>query len=176
MPPSSHSPFNHQPSTIPPTLTPRAGLTLVEVLMALAILGISAAVLMTATSRCLAIVSLSKNYYEARRVLELGEIEYPILVYKDTEAAAAVSTAPGAKPGTRPGPSSINSANPEKIINPTVGPVEYPNGFTFTRSCKRSETHEDLLEVQTRVTWSMRGKDAFEQVTSYLYFTNDITL
>jgi prepilin-type N-terminal cleavage/methylation domain-containing protein len=170
MPFSLRMPADPMPPATPPP--PRAGLTLVEVLMALAILGISAAVLMTATSRCLAIVGLSKNYYEARRVLELGEIEYPILVYKDTEAAATVTAAPGAKPGA----SSINSSNPEKVLNPNVGPIEYPKGFTFTRSCKRSETHEDLLEVQTRVTWSMRGKDAFEQVTSYLYFTNDISL
>lgn len=165
MPPShSHLPASsRQPSSIthhPSTPPRRAGLTLVEVLIALAILSISAAVLMTATSRCLAIVGLSKNYYEARRILELGEIEHPILVYRDTEAAASAGVTAG--------------NNAEKVLNPNVGPIGYPGGFTFSRSCKRSENHEDLIEVQTRVVWSMRGKDAFEQVTSYLYFTNEI--
>ena len=131
-------------------------MTLVEVLIALAILGISAAVLMTATSRCLAVVRVSKNYYEARRILELGEIEHPILVIKDKD-------------------SSTPSAATDKVLNPNVSPIDYPDGFIFSRSCKRSEKHEDLLEIQTRVTWSLRGKDAFEQVTSYLYFTNDVT-
>jgi prepilin-type N-terminal cleavage/methylation domain-containing protein len=131
-------------------------MTLVEVLIALAILGISAAVLMTATSRCLAVVRVSKNYYEARRILELGEIEHPILVIKDKD-------------------SSTPSAATDKVLNPNVSPIDYPGGFIFSRSCKRSEKHEDLLEIQTRVTWSLRGKDAFEQVTSYLYFTNDVT-
>jgi hypothetical protein len=132
-------------------------MTLVEVLMALAILAISAAVLMTATSRCLSVVRLSKNYYEARRILELGEIDHPVLVIKDPQA-------------------SQSSPDSEKVLNPNVGPIDYDGGFVFNRTCKRSEKHEDLYEVQTRVTWSMRGRDAFEQVTSYLYFTNDITL
>jgi prepilin-type N-terminal cleavage/methylation domain-containing protein len=62
------------------TRSPKAGMTLVEILMALAILAISAGVLMTATSRCLAVVSTAKNYYEARRILEIGELDYPLLV------------------------------------------------------------------------------------------------
>lgn len=138
-----------------PTHTPpRQGLTLVEVLMALAILGISAAVLMTATSRCLAVVRVANNYYDARRVLELGEIEHPVLVYKDTTLGKAE----------------------EKILNPNVGPIDYPGGFLFSRTCSRSERNKDLVEVTTRVTWSLRGRESFEEVASYLYFTNDISM
>lgn len=132
----------------------REGLTLVEVLMALAILGISAAVLMTATSRCLAVVRVAKGYYEARRVLELAEIQHPVLVYKEKDGGATT----------------------EKILNPNVGPLDYPGGYLFSRTCTRSERNEDLVEVQTRVTWSARGKEAFEEVHSYLYFTNEITM
>lgn len=132
----------------------RQGLTLVEVLMALAILGVSAAVLMTATSRCLSVVRVANNYYEARRILELGEIEYPIIVYKDTAA------------GT----------DKEKVLNPNVGPIEYPGGFSFSRTCTRSGRNEDLIEINTRVTWSARGRSGFEAVASYLYFTNEISL
>ncbi len=132
----------------------RTGLTLVEVLMALAILGISAAVLMTATSRCLSVVRVANNYYEARRILELAEIEYPVLVFKEDSGPAAK----------------------EKILNSNVGPIEYPGGLVFNRACTRSENNQDLVEVKTRVTWSARGRSGFEEVSSYLYFTNEISL
>lgn len=132
-----------------------AGLTLVEVLVALAILSVSAAVLMTATSRCLSVVRVAKNYYEARRILELGDLEHPLLVLTKEENKAE---------------------NKDKVINLHVGPIEYPNGFVFSRSGERSPDQEDLLVVRTRVAWSVRGKTAFEEVTSYLYYTNDVSL
>jgi len=92
--------------------------------------------------------------FVARRILELGEIEHPVLVYKDT-------TSPGKE---------------ERILNPNVSPVDYPGGFLFSRTCVRSERNKDLVEVKTRVTWSARGRGGFEEVASYLYFTNEITL
>jgi prepilin-type N-terminal cleavage/methylation domain-containing protein len=131
-----------------------AGLTLVEVLVALAILGVSAAVLMTATSRCLSVVRVAKNYYEARRILELGDLEHPLLVVKE-------------KSGT---------VLKDKAINLNVGPIEYPNGFVFSRASERKEDQDDLVVVRTKVSWSVRGKSAFEEVTTYLYYTNDITM
>lgn len=133
----------------------RSGMTLVEVLLALAILSVSAAVLMTATSRCLSVVRVAKNYYEARRLLELGDLDYPVLVIKKTDGV---------------------QGNEDKAINLNVGPIEYLNGFTFERVSERSEDQEDLLIVRTRVSWSARGRDAFEEVTTYLYFTNDVSM
>jgi prepilin-type N-terminal cleavage/methylation domain-containing protein len=138
-----------------PRLSRQSGLTLVEVLVALAILTASAGVLLTATSRCLNVVRVAKNYYEARRILELGDLEHPVLVVKKEESP---------------------EAKEDKVINLTVGPIDYPNGFTFSRLSERSETHEDLLEIRTRVSWSARGRDSFEEVTTYLYFTNEIPL
>jgi prepilin-type N-terminal cleavage/methylation domain-containing protein len=135
--------------------SPQSGLTLVEVLVALAILTAAAGVLLMATSRCLNVVTVAKNYYEARRILELGDLEHPVLVIKKEETA---------------------DKKEDKPINLTIGPVEYPHGFTFSRTSERSETYEDLLVVRTRVTWSARGRDAFEEVLTYLYFTNDITM
>lgn len=132
-----------------------AGMTLVEVLMALAILGVAAGVLMTATSRCLAVLRVSKNYYEARRILEVAEVEYPLLVIKKEQQ---------------------KELKEDKAINLNVGPITYPNGFTYERKSTRSEDKEDLMEVRDRVSWSSRGKAGFEEVTSYLYYTNEITL
>ncbi|MEI6787386.1 MAG: prepilin-type N-terminal cleavage/methylation domain-containing protein [bacterium] len=129
----------------------KSGMTLIEVLMALAILTVAAGVLMTATSRCLAVVRTAKNYYEARRILETGELEYPLLVIQ--------------KKG-------------EKDLTPlnlNIGPIEYPNGFSYQRKSERSSDKEDLMIVNSRVTWSAKGKAAFEEVTTYLYYTNDVT-
>lgn len=55
-----------------------AGLTLVEALLALAILSISIFVLIDATAKCLAMIRLSKNYQTARMVLDQGEAEHPL--------------------------------------------------------------------------------------------------
>jgi prepilin-type N-terminal cleavage/methylation domain-containing protein len=126
----------------------RGGLTLVEILLAMAILSIGAAVLTTAVSRCLAVVRVSKNYYNARHVMDLGELEHPVLFKKEN--------------------------NQDVVVNLRVGPIDYENGYTFRREAERSETLEDLCVVRTRVTWSARGKDAFEEVVSYLYYTNEI--
>jgi hypothetical protein len=126
-------------------------MTLVEILMALAILAISAGVLMTATSRCLAVVSTAKNYYEARRILETGELDDPLLVVKKKNEKEL------------------------KALNLNVGPIEYPRNFTYQRTSERDPDKEDLMVIKTRVSWSAKGKAAFEEVTSYLYYTNDVT-
>jgi prepilin-type N-terminal cleavage/methylation domain-containing protein len=147
-PPPSHPP----PSTshLPPsTLSRRAGLTLIEVLLALAILGATAGVLMTAVSRCLAVVRQAKSYYDARRVLDLGELDHPLLVTKDP----------------------LNKQ--DKVINLNVGPIDY-DAYAFTRTGERSPTLKDLVVVKTRVAWSSRGRESVEEVTSYLYYTNEL--
>lgn len=136
-------------SRIPNPESRRSGMTLIEVLMALAILTVSAGVLMTATSRCLAVVRTAKNYYEARRILEIGELEYPLLVIQ------------------KKGEKDL------KALNLAIGPIEYPNGFTYQRQSERSADKEDLMVVNSRVTWSSKGRAAFEEVTTYLYYTND---
>ena len=130
----------------------KAGMTLVEILMALAILAISAGVLMTATSRCLAVVSTAKNYYEARRILETGELDYPLLVVKK------------------------KNEKDLKALNLNVGPIDYPRNFTYQRTSEKDPEKTDLVVVKTRVSWSAKGKASFEEVTSYLFYTHDLTL
>ena len=56
---------------------PRA-FTLVEAVVALAILSIGIFVIVEATSRCLAVVRVSRNYQTARAVLDRGESEFPL--------------------------------------------------------------------------------------------------
>jgi prepilin-type N-terminal cleavage/methylation domain-containing protein len=121
----------------------KAGLTLIEVMLAMAILGIGIFVLAEATSRCLAVIRVAKNHHTARFVLSRGELEHPIVWEED------------------------------EVVNVAVEPVEYQSGFTFSRSFAETDT-EGLYEVHTRVSWSDRGGNAFEEVVGYLYCTNNL--
>jgi len=61
-------------------IQPRAslGFTLVEAVVALAILSIGIFVIVEATARCLAVIRVSRNYQTARAALDRYESEYPI--------------------------------------------------------------------------------------------------
>ena len=56
----------------------RAAFTLVEAVVALAILSIGIFVIIEATARCLAVIRVSRNYQTARAVLDRGESEFPL--------------------------------------------------------------------------------------------------
>ncbi len=66
--------------------SPQSGVTLVEAILALAILGISIFVLIETTARCLAVIRTSKHYQNARAVLDRGELDYPIMTTNSAEA------------------------------------------------------------------------------------------
>ena len=61
-------------------IQPRAslGFTLVEAVVALAILSIGIFVIVEATARCLAVIRVSRNYQTARMVLDQGESDFPL--------------------------------------------------------------------------------------------------
>ena len=54
------------------------GFSLIEAVLALAILSIGVFVLIEATAQCLAVIRVSRNYQIARNVLEQGELDYPL--------------------------------------------------------------------------------------------------
>ncbi len=56
----------------------KSGMTLVEVLLAMLILGMSISVLMSTASNCLSIIRKSRNYETARNLLHRVELEFPI--------------------------------------------------------------------------------------------------
>lgn len=122
----------------------RQGLTLVEVLLAMIIIGTGGLVLMTAASRCLAVIRVSRNYHSARHVFDLGELEHPVIQTNDM------------------------------IYNLDLDPVVYPNGFTFARKPEEREDLKGMKIVRTRVAWSERGQQSYEETVSYLYYTNDL--
>lgn len=121
-------------------------MTLVEVLLAMVILATGAMVLMTAVSRCLAVIRISRNYHTARHVFDLGELKYPITMKDNT------------------------------LYNIDLDPIDVDRdskGFTFSRTSEKDENHKGMLIIKTRVQWADRGNQIGEEVTSYLYKTNN---
>lgn len=117
-----------------------SGFSLIEAVLALAILGIGIFILIGTTARCLAVIRVARNYQIARSVLDQGELDYPLQTTNDVEKNA-------------------------------VDPIEYVDGFTFSREITPVDGEEHLFIVKTKVTWSETGKASFEEVTSCLYST-----
>ena len=63
----------------------RSGLTLIEVLVAVAIVGTGFVVLLTGAARCLAVMKLARHYQTAQWVLGRGEAEFPLTATDDVE-------------------------------------------------------------------------------------------
>ncbi len=113
-----------------------AGLTLVEVMLALAILAIGLVGLIGAAGRALSVVTVSRNYTAARDLYERIVLEHPI-TFKDGEPAGD-----------------------------TGGVFEPPfEGWSWTREVERffDNPEEPLFRVRTRIRWSDRGREAFEE-------------
>jgi prepilin-type N-terminal cleavage/methylation domain-containing protein len=127
--------------------TDARGLTLLEVILALVIIGMGVAFLSTATSRCLALVTQSKIYHQARYALEMASLKYPI-VEIDGE-----------------------------LVNKEVSDTEILPGFLFTRTAEAPEDYEDagLFILRNRVTWESTSSNNFEETFRYFYYTNDLT-
>ena len=64
------------------TLNAQRAFTLVEAVVALAILSIGIFVIIEATARCLAVIRVSRNYQTARSALDRYESEHPLLTNK----------------------------------------------------------------------------------------------
>jgi prepilin-type N-terminal cleavage/methylation domain-containing protein len=121
------------------------GLTLIEVMLAVVIIAGGLTVLLTGAARCLTAVKQAQYYQEAQWTLAKGETEHPLLHTNDLEALE-------------------------------VDDVDYENGFTFSRRVAdiEEENEDGLFEIRTRVTWSVRGQAAFEEVVRLMYIPEAI--
>jgi len=122
----------------------RAGLTLVEVILAAAILSVGLTVLLTAATRCLAVLKVSGKYQTAQWVLGMGDLENPLRMTEEMT-----------------------------VEDLEVGPVEYTDGYTYERIVEDDEDEDDLYLVRTRVSWADRGREAIEEVLSYVYYLEE---
>ncbi|MBL7016450.1 MAG: prepilin-type N-terminal cleavage/methylation domain-containing protein [Kiritimatiellales bacterium] len=114
------------------------GLTLIEVMLAIVILGVGAGTLLVATARCMAVATKAKHYSTAHRLLLRVDTENPL---------------------TR------------GEIEDGVESGKFEDGYSWEREVLESENEdrEGLYTVRTRVGWSARGRDAFEETITYLY-------
>jgi prepilin-type N-terminal cleavage/methylation domain-containing protein len=119
----------------------RAGLTLIEVMLALAILGLGLSALIATVSRCIGVVRQAKNFQTARHLLARAELENPLQLEEEIEE--------GSEEGGFEG-----------------GPYDY----RWSRTVERLGREEDgLFTVTLRVSWSDRGHSAFEEIVTCVY-------
>jgi len=124
----------------------RAGLTLIEVLIATAILAAGLTVLLTGASRCLAVMKRSKQYQKAQWTLNLGELENPLILTNDVE-------------------------NME--VSAVDYPGGYT--YSRTVDEKDPEDKDGLYVVRSRVTWSSRSRESSEEIVRYVYVPEEKT-
>ena len=118
----------------------RAGLTLIEVMLATVILSVGLSALITATGRCLAVARKALEYETARRLVGQVDLEIP------------------------PDFEELEEGMESGRFSP---PFE---AYTWTREIEEHEDEEfELFIVRTRVSWTRKGKEASEGVATYLY-------
>lgn len=120
----------------------KAGLSLVEVLMALVILGTGLVVIIASASRCVAVVRKVKNLETTRELFGRVEVEKPIWIEEDIEDAAGQGAFTG----------------------------EYSQ-YRWRRAVQEVGDEKDgLWLVTTTISWSERGKENAETVVTYVHW------
>lgn len=122
-----------------------AGLTLVEVMLALAILGIGLTVLISTASKCLAVVRQSRNYESARHFLALVELDFK---------------------------NQLLDLDEGQELEDGSSDVRFEESDLYRGTWEvatEGEEEDGLKKVTFRVAWSERGVNPYEEVVSYLY-------
>jgi hypothetical protein len=122
-------------------------MTLVEVLLASAILAIGLTVLLNGIANCLSVFRASREFSTAQWVLGLGELSYPIRTVEDVQDLAV---------------------DDDRSL---------AEGFTFARTVQEEDeqTKKDgLYEVRTRVTWGEAGPGECEEVVRLVWHPSQV--
>ena len=116
------------------------GLTLIEVILATTILAVGLSAMMAAVGRCLAVAGKAKEYEVARRLVGQVDLEIP----PDFEELEE-----GIEQGRFGAPF---------------------DDYRWEREILDFDDEEyEMFLVRTRVTWSTKGRDAYEETMSYIY-------
>jgi len=119
-----------------------SGMSLIEVLLALAILSIGLAVLIQTVSRCLAVVYKTRNYETARYLLQRLDAEHPLGINQQITA--------GVEAGK---------------FDPPNDQFSWQREITFI-----GLEDEPLFQVKTRIAWSDDGSHESAQETETIVF------
>lgn len=119
----------------------RGGMTLVEVLMAVFILGVAVAGLLQALSQCASAFTIARRTQELHNVLDAAEIVHPVLFEEDPVNDLAVSS-----------DSSI------------------ADGYTFSRECEEDEDEDGLYLVTSTVKADGGGWGSTLTIHRYIYY------
>ena len=119
-------------------------MTLVEVLLAVVILGIALGGLLQGASEALAVVRQARNYELARRMLGRVDAENPLRTFDEIQAGQQSGGFEGG-----------------------------PAGWSWTRTLDdlgaADEQKEGLFLMTTRVYWGTGGRKSMEEAVQYLY-------
>jgi prepilin-type N-terminal cleavage/methylation domain-containing protein len=124
------------------------GLTLIEVLLAVALMSLGLVVMLTAITRCLKVLKVSTSYHKAMWALSAGEAEYPLILVQDGD-----------------------DMEPEDF---EVSTEEF-GGVVFERTVEDpDEDLEDnevrLLVVKTKLAWASGGKENTDEIVRYIVY------
>ncbi len=122
-----------------------SGMTLIEVLMAVAFLSLGLVMMLTAISRCLGVLDISRQYHKALWALSAGEADFPLIRSAD--------------------------AKPEDF---GVDPHDY-DGIRFERIAEDPDADSEereirLVVLRTRLSWQGRGREQVEEVVRYVLY------
>lgn len=122
----------------------RAGMTLIEVLLAATLLGLGLVTLLSGLSSCLAVMRASREYQTAQWALSLGELTYPVTGVEEVT---------------------------DLEVEPDSNLVE---GFTFSRVVDEKEVEDELTDdglyvVRTRIFWGAGGEGQAEELVGYIW-------
>ncbi len=116
-----------------------SGMTLIEVLLATAILGMGLTVLMISVSLCMNVYTISYRLQKIPWVLGRGEMEYPFYDAPDPVEDLSVSS-----------------------------DSDLVDGFVFSREVEDDEDEDDLFVVRTVVSWGDTEEES-EEIVRYIY-------
>jgi len=127
----------------------RRGMTLLEVLIAVVILGTSVGALVAASMRSLAVVRQAQNYEEARRMLGRVEAENPLWLKDEIEAGSETGRFEGG---------DAEGWSWERVLE------------EVETSGESGEEGEGLFLLKTRVYWpTSGGGKGMEETVEYLF-------
>jgi len=122
----------------------RSGMTLIEVLLAAALLGLGLVALLSGLSSCLAVMRASREYQSAQWAMSLAELAHPMTEIKEIE---------------------------DLVVEDDSSLVE---NFTFSRLVDEKVVVDELKDdglyvVRTRISWGSGGDGQAEELVSYVW-------